>query len=188
MAWEAELVLCRSKLRIAGCAVAVAVALSCRVCHARPAWYTSPPITTALLPTVPTQPIADACRPEPVVLAYLFGSHARGTADAESDIDIAVLADPHLPAEARAELRLHLMQTFAEALHVPVERLDVVVLQDAPLLLRYNVVRGGRPLFTRDAAARRAFERSVERSYDDQRLSLAQEADRTLDRLLSPAA
>jgi len=26
------------------------------------------------------------------MLAYLFGSHARGTADAESDIDIAVVA------------------------------------------------------------------------------------------------
>ena len=37
-----------------------------------------------------TASLAAVCRSYPVSLAYLFGSHARGTADAESDIDVAV--------------------------------------------------------------------------------------------------
>ena len=42
----------------------------------------------------------DSAEPAGVVSAYLFGSHARGTAHRESDVDVAVLNDapPELAA------------------------------------------------------------------------------------------
>lgn len=44
-----------------------------------------------------------------VLVAYLFGSQARGQAGPLSDVDIAVLFDDALPAEQSFEQRLNLM-------------------------------------------------------------------------------
>jgi predicted nucleotidyltransferase len=122
---------------------------------------------------------------KPVSLVYLFGSHARGTADAESDIDVAILADPHLLKSERVQLRLDLLASLEHALSVPMEAIDVVVLQDVPVLLRYNVIRSGKVLLQRAAATRAAFEYEVEGLYDDERPMLDLEADLTLARLAS---
>lgn len=131
-------------------------------------------------------PIRSACHREPVDLAYLFGSHARGTADAESDIDVAVLAHPTLSNEQRLRLRLRLLRSLADTLGLPIDRLDVVVLQDVPALLQLNVIRTGQVVFG-EAAARRSFELGVERRYEDESPYLDREADLTLDRILSHA-
>ena len=142
-------------------------------------------------PTVPFPlfpSITAICQAQPVVLAYLFGSYARGTADAESDVDLAILADPLLTRSQRRELRFLLMCQFADALRLPLERLDLIVLQDVPILLQHNVVRGGQILFAADADTRREFEIGVECAYDDEAPALARDAERTLERLLSPAA
>lgn len=125
------------------------------------------------------------CGAQHVPLAYLFGSHARGVVDTESDIDLAVLAAPQLSKEERHRLRLDLTRTLAEALQVPLERIDVVVLQDVPVLLQYNVIRTGRVLTASDQSLRRAYEVDVERRYEDDRPLLEQETELTLTRILS---
>lgn len=132
--------------------------------------------------------VRDSCRPYPVTLAYLFGSHARGTADAESDIDIALLVAPALSKEERFDLRLTLRSAIAAALGRDSESVDLVILQDVPALLRYNVLRKGHLLFATNIAARRIFEREVENAYADESPFLDREADVTLDRILSHAA
>lgn len=143
----------------------------------------------------PTQPvprlaakIADVCRRHPVVLVYLFGSHARGDADSESDVDLAVLVDASLTPLQRHRLRLRLLRDAADALDLPLEHLDVVTLQDVPVLLQYNVLRTGQLLFAKTPAARQAFERSVEQRYEDVRPYLEREAELTLQRILSRPA
>lgn len=138
---------------------------------------------TGLSPT-----LADVCRSHPVVLGYLFGSHARGTADADSDIDVAVLADPGLSPNERLNLRFRLMRHLAEVLDHPLDQIDIIVLQDVPSLLQYNVIRTGQPVFERDPAARHTFELSVERRYDDERPYLERETTITLQRILSRTA
>ena len=84
-----------------------------------------------------------------VVVAYLFGSAARGTSGPLSDIDVAVLLreDGH-----GLERRLSLMADLAEA--TKRERIDVVILNEAPVALAYRVLRDGRLLLSRDERAR----------------------------------
>src|SRR5947209_5189940 len=109
--------------------------------------------STTRSPTL-TSGVRHVCRRHPVALAYLFGSQARGDADHESDLDIAVLPDPAVLREDRATLRFRLARSLAERLGLPLEMIDVVSLPDAPTLLQYNVIRRGRPLYARDPAAR----------------------------------
>ena len=96
-----------------------------------------------------------------VVVAYLFGSRARGTARAGSDADVAVLladdADPH----AR-----HVELSAALGPDV-----DVVVLNHAPVALGYRVLRDGVVLVNRDDHARvRHWVRTVDRYLDSEPL------------------
>jgi hypothetical protein len=130
--------------------------------------------------------IAAACRAPGVLLVYLFGSYARGTADAESDIDIAVLASPLSP-EARRRLRLDLLARCTDILAAEERHIDLVILQDVPVLLQYNVVRSGILLAGNDAD-RIAYELQVERRYDDERPGLEEQTDLGLQRLLSHPA
>ena len=79
-------------------------------------------------------------RPD-VDFAYLFGSRARGTAGPRSDYDIAV----HLaPAVDAFGYRLHLLEELNRLLHT--DAVDLIVLNEAPVLLRHRVVRDGRVL------------------------------------------
>lgn len=83
-----------------------------------------------------------------MAVAYLFGSHARGTASALSDVDVAVL----LAERWAPERHLELLDAGADV--VGSARADVVVLNDAPVALAYRVLRDGRPLFVNDERAR----------------------------------
>jgi predicted nucleotidyltransferase len=76
----------------------------------------------------------------PLRLAILFGSAARGRLRADSDLDIAVLPeDASLPL--RAELELQAALTRATGREVDLVRLD-----HAPTLLRWEIARNGRVL------------------------------------------
>jgi predicted nucleotidyltransferase len=100
----------------------------------------------------------------PEVLAvYLFGSEARGTAGARSDIDIAVLL-AHDPPSTFAGLCLDLESTLARRL---AREVDLVVLNRAPPDLVHRVLRDARLLIDRDAAARIRFEVKARNEYFD---------------------
>jgi predicted nucleotidyltransferase len=101
------------------------------------------------------QRIADVFGPRSDVMAvYLFGSTARGTARAGSDVDVAVLFDVP-PLRALDGPRSVIEGELERALGRPV---DLVVLNDAPVDLRTRVLRDGRLLVERNASARIAFE------------------------------
>ena len=84
------------------------------------------------LTTVLSQTLLEAA-PKGLVSAYLFGSHARGQAHSESDIDVGVLLHPELypSVQARFAARLRLTAWLIGALGV--NAVDMVVLNDAPL-------------------------------------------------------
>lgn len=93
-----------------------------------------------------------------VDLAYLFGSHAKGTIHKFSDLDIAILFDPE--AEKRMEaLRLDLANLLGE------EAIDLIDLEKAPPRLKYNVVKEGTILLGEDISAR--FEAKAMQEYFD---------------------
>jgi predicted nucleotidyltransferase len=82
---------------------------------------------------------------------YVFGSVAAGTATPSSDLDLAVLAQAPLPAEARWQLA----QTLAIELRRDV---DLVDLRQASTVLRVQVLGSSQLLFEGDIAKREAFE------------------------------
>jgi predicted nucleotidyltransferase len=98
--------------------------------------------------------------PEGVVSAYLFGSHAHGTAHRESDIDVAVLFDRNVfPAsDQRFEQRVRLTNDLIAALKH--NEVDVIVLNDVPPQLARVALRGRR-VFCRDSEADHAFTRTT---------------------------
>lgn len=96
-----------------------------------------------------------AARPE-VLEGYLFGSHARGAARPDSDIDVAVAVDASLLPEAPfgygASLATDLMRALGSS------EVDVVVLNRAPPVLYHRVLAEGRRVWSRDLAATTARE------------------------------
>src|SRR5262249_27820525 len=93
---------------------------------------------TVLRATLQTEPA--------VVAAYVFGSVASGAAGPLSDIDVALLVDG--PQERRAVCD-RMTDVLARRLHT--SHVDVISLSDAPVPLRYRVVRDGRLVLSRDA-------------------------------------
>ncbi|MEM2915266.1 MAG: nucleotidyltransferase domain-containing protein, partial [Candidatus Bathyarchaeia archaeon] len=77
-------------------------------------------------------------RDENVLLAYLFGSTARGTAQPISDIDIAVLLKDN-----SFEKQADILWRIAKASHMSEDRIDLVDLSRADLHLKYNILREG---------------------------------------------
>ncbi|MEK7439746.1 MAG: nucleotidyltransferase domain-containing protein [Chloroflexota bacterium] len=85
-----------------------------------------------------------------VVLAYLFGSHAKGTARASSDVDIAVLLPYDTPRSKFFDVRLALTNELMSLLHK--NEIDLVVLNEATPLLAYQVVKYGKAVYENEAA------------------------------------
>ena len=100
--------------------------------------------------------------PTGVVSAYLFGSHASGTAHNESDVDVAVLLDYrfHPTARRRFDAGVGLSSALIGALHV--NAVDVVVLNDAPPLFARRIVREGVRAYCVDRQRDRDFLRDVQ--------------------------
>ena len=100
-------------------------------------------------------------------LAWLHGSRARGTARRESDIDVAVLLDDDQAANPTAIKDSIWRLAGALGREVPSDRLDLVLLNRAPALLRHRVIRDGVLLFARSEAERVRFVRRTIREYQD---------------------
>ncbi len=104
-------------------------------------------------------------RPE-VQIAYLFGSQATGKTNRLSDVDVAVFVDPSriplsLPYGYKAEIGTDLIGLLKT------NRVDVVLLNEAPFFLRHQVVKSGKCLFARDPNLQIRFEAEIMSRYPD---------------------
>lgn len=104
-----------------------------------------------------------ASRNGEVVCVYLFGSHARGTAVAGSDVDVGVLYTTE-PPETLAGMGLDLAADLEAAIG---HRVDLVVLNRAPVDLIHRVLRDGVLVCQRDRSARIRFEVRARNEYFD---------------------
>lgn len=100
----------------------------------------------------------------PEILAlYLFGSNARGRASRASDIDLAIFTDPVKPLTTCPSLSSYGMVTR----FLQTDQVDLLWLNQAPLLLQWEVVRTGILLFARDEVAVAEFVETVARDARD---------------------
>jgi len=98
-----------------------------------------------------------------VSAAHVFGSRACDDAQPDSDLDVAVLLAEEDP-DLRFDFRLRLLGELPRLCGCDA---DVVVLNDAPPLLRAEVVRSGRLIYESDPAARLDFEVLVIQQHAD---------------------
>jgi predicted nucleotidyltransferase len=91
-----------------------------------------------------------------VEVIYLFGSRAQGTANEKSDFDIAIL----LPAKYNySELSIFtLQQELSVAVNADV---DLILLNEASLVLKFQIVQSGIILFSKNEEVSAKFEMTV---------------------------
>lgn len=117
-------------------------------------------VITALRDTAPA--VLDD---EPVAFAYLYGSHARGTPTARSDVDVAVHLVEGVEVDG-LELALRVSRELERA--GGIGPLDVVVvLDDAPLPLAGRIQEQGLVIYSRDEVARACWASLTARMYHD---------------------
>jgi predicted nucleotidyltransferase len=117
--------------------------------------------------------LAAALEGAPVVLAALFGSWARGSAQpGRSDVDVAILgADAGLGLRGEAELAAALSAAVGATV-------DLVRLEDASTLLRFRVARDGVLLVERQPGAWVAYRATAASEHADFAEALAPHAER----------
>jgi len=106
-------------------------------------------------------------RPE-IVAAYLYGSYAVGRPNRHSDVDIAVVLREQrgrLAAEPGATYEVDLANELGAA--IGHDRVEVVVLNDAPSLLAFEAIRRGHRLIARPPRTVRRFELRTRQRYLD---------------------
>lgn len=103
-----------------------------------------------------------------ILVAYLFGSHAKGNQTAESDIDIAVLLSA--TPKKTLEYHLHLMNELSKVLG---NEVDLIILNTAPPMLKHQTIKHGKVIYCRDEKARIKFEARAQSEYLDFSRALA---------------
>jgi predicted nucleotidyltransferase len=102
-----------------------------------------------------------------VKLAYLYGSAAKGKAGKLSDVDIAVLFDDSLSKKERFKLQLKLIGEIAALLKT--DNIDLVDIDEAPLSLKFEIIKANCPVFVRNRMLKIDFEHEVMSRYLDRR-------------------
>jgi len=115
-----------------------------------------------------------------VILAYLFGSTVRGDAGRLSDVDIGVLLDEKIPKKDRFDLELKLISDIA--ILIKKNKIDLIILNESPLLLAYNIIKSG-VILKSDEVERVKFETKILSMYLDEKYYIKRHTDETLKRV-----
>ena len=106
--------------------------------------------------------LSEICDAEPAIAAaYLFGSSVKGKAKKSSDIDIALLLNERKISDFSVlDFITAMEKKFAG-------KADVVIMNTADEVLKYEVRRQGELIFERSEEYRKEFEIKSRKSYED---------------------
>ena len=115
-----------------------------------------------MMKTICIKRAIDVLSEEPDVdTAFLCGSYANGTANERSDIDFAIL--PGRPLSLLDEMKLQ--ARLSEVLHF--EKIDVVNLLRAPVMLQFKLVSKSRLIFERNRDKTDSYMERMLKAYHD---------------------
>lgn len=97
-----------------------------------------------------------------VSVSYLFGSYAKEIHTTKSDIDIAVLLSE--TPKKLLDYYLHLVNKLSKILE---NEVDLIILNTSPPLLKYQVIKHGKIVYSRNEKARIEFEARTQNEYLD---------------------
>lgn len=118
----------------------------------------------------------------PIDVVYLYGSQAQGQADQLSDYDFGVLFKEELSAKKRFDLRLALFSEIAKKIGISEDKIDVVDLEEAPILLQFNIILG-KVIYCQNENRRIGFETYVMAKYHDEHYYLDRYFQETLAKI-----
>ena len=97
-----------------------------------------------------------------ILALYLFGSHSEGLAHIRSDVDLALLLASEVDEGCFFEYRLRYL---AELKRFFVRELDLIILNQVPPLLQFQVLKKGQLIFDREPDARAELEMTMLNHY-----------------------
>lgn len=102
---------------------------------------------------------------EEIIFAYLFGSVAKGINNKLSDVDVAVYVNKNaMPVSGSFGYKSELL---AETENVLNQKVDIVILNEIPLFLAYNILKNGQLILCHNISERVNFHFRVMRDYLD---------------------
>lgn len=102
-----------------------------------------------------------------IMLAYIFGSQATGRTGPLSDIDLAFLVDKTHINQANYPYGYHAYLTSEMISILGSNNVDVIILNDVPPLLKFQVINRGEVIFSRSESHRIAFYIKAFNEYQD---------------------
>lgn len=96
-----------------------------------------------------------------IVLIYIFGSYAKGTNTANSDLDIGIL----LEGDTYPMLRLHILNEFVGILGR--DDIDLVILNDVDEVMKFQVIKYGKLAYYKNITEKVMFESRTMSEYMD---------------------
>lgn len=118
---------------------------------------------------------------EDVAAAYLFGSQAKGTGREKSDIDVAVLFYNQKDKLSRFDRRVEMIIDLERAVG---RKVDIVDMEEAPLMLRHQILKNGILLVNKKPTYRVSFEVKSRRAFFDLRPVLLRRGRQMIARVL----
>lgn len=112
---------------------------------------------------------------------YLFGSQAKGNANTDSDIDIAVLLEADY-AEKSGVIKIKL---YEELIKAGFDNIDLVILNQASALLKYEVVKENTLIYKKNDFEAASYQSLMIRKYLDFEYYLKKNQQKFKERILN---
>ena len=113
---------------------------------------------------------------EDVVFSCIFGSYAQNRIRENSDIDIAIYLKENIDIDTYLEIKMNLSEVLKR-------EVDLVILNNAPPLLKYEIYKNNILLFSRDKTLESKYKVKTLFEYSDIKRYLNLSYDKTIERL-----
>ena len=113
---------------------------------------------------------------EDIIFSYIFGSYAKGNIRKDSDIDIAIYLKDNIYTYEYLDMKMELSEVLKR-------EVDLVILNDATPLLKYEIYRNNILLFAHDKSMENRYKVKTLFEYSDMKRYLDLSYDKTIERL-----